>query len=215
MAGRATEVTQLPTATPEWSAPRHECMFAEGRAVGPPAASPRPLAAPAASPRARDAVPRHLKPHAWDLASLGQEPPPRQAWPEPAAAPAATGARGRGPEAGALPAGTEAQLVERLAQRFVLGRKAPLQAQRERDAYRGMLQQVAWTALEPSAAQETALLLSQRWLEPVSSAETLRAFRRCLHAILCDDRVLDIVDHQMALHFSRTFVGAQWAPKRP
>lgn len=113
------------------------------------------------------------------------------------------GPQGFGGARGPLEPGLEAQLVERLAQRFVLDRKAPTLEKRERSAYKEMLQQVAWTALEPLAAQEAASLLSRRWLAPVSSVETLRAFRRCLHTILCDERVLDIVELQMAAHFSR------------
>jgi len=66
-----------------------------------------------------------------------------------------------------------------------------------------MLEQVSWTALEPKAANDAALLLGKHFLAPVSANEALRAFRRCLHSILCDERVLDIVEHQMTLHFSR------------
>lgn len=119
-------------------------------------------------------------------------------------APVGSGPGGFGGARGPLVPSTEAQLVNRLAERFVLDRKAPLLERKERQAYKEMLQQVSWTALEPSLAQEAALLLSKRWFAPVSSTETLRAFRRCLHSILSDDRVLDIVEHQMALHFGRT-----------
>jgi len=56
-----------------------------------------------------------------------------------------------------------------------------------------MLEQVSWTALEPKAANDAALLLGKHFLAPVSANEALRAFRRCLHSILCDERVLDIV----------------------
>lgn len=169
--------------------------------------------------REHDALPRHLKPHSWDIASLGQEPPsavPKEAWAAdgtlPVAqpllgrglAPVGSGPGGFGGARGPLVPSTEAQLVNRLAERFVLDRKAPLLERKERQAYKEMLQQVSWTALEPSLAQEAALLLSKRWFAPVSSTETLRAFRRCLHSILSDDRVLDIVEHQMALHFGRT-----------
>lgn len=110
---------------------------------------------------------------------------------------------GFGGARGPLAVGFEAQLVDQLAERFVLDRKAPLLEKRERMAYKEMLQQVSWNALEPTSARETSLLLSRRWLAPVSSTEALRAFRRCLHSILCDDRVLDIVEMQMAAHFSR------------
>lgn len=169
--------------------------------------------------RGHDALARHLKPHGWDIASLGQEPPstaPKQAWAAHATslaaqpplghslAPVGGGPGGFGGVRGALEFSTEAQLVNRLAERFVLDRKAPQLERKERQAYKEMLQQVSWTALEASQAQEAALLLSKRWLAPVSSTETLRAFRRCLHSILCDDRVLDIVEHQMVLHFGRT-----------
>lgn len=185
-------------------------------------------------------VPRHPKPHAWDLASLGQEEASRLAsasaltaagYPAAAASrcggaqgvappavhaqlplgrglrPVGGGGRGFGGTSGSLGAGTEAAVVDNLAQRFVLDRKAPSLERRERAAYQEMLRQVAWTALEPTAAQEAALLLGKRWLAPVSSTETLRAFRRCLHSILTDERVLDIVEHQMTLHFSRTAGG--------
>lgn len=189
-----------------------------------------PLPPTSTVPRTHDAVPRHHAPHAWDLASLGQEPPPpapSEAWPAAAGlnpaveaaplgraqppmaglAPVGGGARGFGGARGPIAPGAEAQLVDRLAQRFVLDRRTPSLEKRERNAYQEMLQQVAWTALEPTAAQEASLLLSKRWLAPVSSAETLRAFRRCLHTILCDERVLDIVELQMASHFGRRATG--------
>eukprot|EP00929_Paragymnodinium_shiwhaense_P088758 TRINITY_DN49076_c0_g1_i1.p1 TRINITY_DN49076_c0_g1~~TRINITY_DN49076_c0_g1_i1.p1 ORF type:complete len:539 (-),score=117.73 TRINITY_DN49076_c0_g1_i1:165-1781(-) len=203
-------LVQLPSS--QWRAP--DDLDAPGARL-PPATMPRP---------AHDAVRRHLKPHVWDIAALGQEEP-RQAWADsqeasglhhaalaqPPLGGAHTvvhgGAAGFGATKPPLPAGTEAALVDRLAQRFVLDRKAPTLQQRERAAYREMLQQVSWTALEPTAAHEASLLLGKRWLAPVSSTETLRAFRRCLHSILTDERVVDIVEHQMALHFSRT-VGA-------
>merc|ERR1711862_988783 len=106
---------------------------------------------------------------------------------------------------GAVPVGTEAQIIDRLARRFLLERQHLGPRRRERCAYQDMLKQVAWTALEPSDAQEVAALLSKRWLAAVSSTDALRAFRRCLHAILTDDRVLDIVEHQMTLHFRRFY----------
>jgi len=99
--------------------------------------------------------------------------------------------------------GVEAELVEQLLHRFVLEHKAPTLQRRERAAYKEMLEQVSWTALESKAANDAALLLSKHFLAPVSPSEALRAFRRCLHTILCDERVLDIVEHQMTLHFSR------------
>lgn len=232
-----TEVTQLPSTAAQWRADtlgsvRQGATFVAvpGPRVTPSAPSGSgPLPPSVAAPRRHDAVPRHYKPHAWDLASLGQEAPaPREAWPpqQGGAGARPQGARGQAPLAGGLepvggggggfggargllPAGAEAQLVERLAQRFILDRKAPSLERRERSAYQEMLQQVAWNALEPVAAQEVALLLSRRWLAPVSSTEALRAFRRCLHAILCDDRVLDIVELQMASHFSRRGSGAR------
>jgi len=218
---RATEARQLPSPPQLWRAPE---IF-PGRSLSPPAAVPR----------THDAVQRHLKPHAWDIASLGQDGHAiRQAWPaaqepkvtEGSAArssgsmaqaqppigrglmPVGGGAAGFGGARGPVNPGTEAQVVERLAKRFLLERKAPVAERKERAAYQEMLQQVAWTALEPAAAQEIALLLSRRWLTPVSAAETLRAFRRCVHTILTDDRVLDIVEHQMAHHFQRV-TGAQ------
>uniref|UniRef100_A0A7S4QRQ1 Uncharacterized protein n=1 Tax=Alexandrium monilatum TaxID=311494 RepID=A0A7S4QRQ1_9DINO len=226
--GHATEITQLPSAPEQWRAPDaldpavQEISLLEfpvplGLASQGP---PQPLPRPASLPRAHDALPRHLQPHAWDLASLGQgRPRPREAWPL-ADAGGARGFRvtgsgthpgsatrsateGSSRAAAALPAVAEAQLVERLAQRFVLGREAPVHKRRARSAYQEMLQQVAWGALEPSAAQEVAALLSQHWLEPISPAEALRAFRRCIYSILTDERVLDIVEHQMALHFGR------------
>jgi len=235
------ELTKLPSPSAQWRAPdalepaTQEYSFSDFPASSLLPPPPRgkegqpgqPLPPPAIVRRNQDSVQQHLKPHAWDLASLGQEAPQaQQAWTAAGAAdggvaerpggrahaqpplgrglePMAGGARGFGGERGLLPPGTEAQLVERLAQRFVLDRKAPACKRRERSAYQEMLQQVAWTALEPSAAQEAALLLSQRWLQPVSPAEALRAFRRCLHAILCDERVVDIVEHQMTLHFGR------------
>lgn len=181
--------------------------------------APGALPPPAFPDRRHDAMPRHFKAHAWDLASLGQpgypEPIHRRAHSGTSDAqygaqlplapsdlePRGAGTRGFGGERGPLASGVERQLVERLAQRFVLDRKAPSLEQRERQAYRDMMQQVAWTALEPSAAQEASLLLSKRWLAPVSSTEALRAFRRSLHAVLTDDRVIDIVEHQMAAHF--------------
>lgn len=192
------------------------------------AAAPGASLPPVSSDRRHDAVPRHLKAHAWDLASLGQPGYPElihrrpaagtsdaQHRPQPPLAPGAMelrggGTRGFGGEQGPLASGVERQLVERLAQRYVLDRKAPSLEQRERLAYRDMMQQVAWTALEPSAAQEAALLLSKRWLAPVSSTEALRAFRRSLHAVLTDDRVIDVVEHQMAAHFG----GRHQAPAR-
>lgn len=117
--------------------------------------------------------------------------------------PVGGGSGGFGGARSALSAGTEAQMVEQLAKRFVLDRKAPTAEQRERKAYQELLQQVAWTALEPIEAQEVALHLSRRWLAPVSACEALRTFRRCLHSILSDDRVLDIVELQMATHYRR------------
>lgn len=186
-------------------------MPPHGKTEGAPG---KPLSPVAQASPGHDAVPRHLKAHAWDLASLGQEaPPPRQAWPlaPPAQSvadawplqPNGGGARGFGGKPNILPAMTETQLVDVLAQRFLEQRRAPALEKRERAAYQEMLQQVAWTALEPASAQELASLLSQSSQAPVSSAEALRAFRRCLHAILTDDRVLDIIEHQMVLHFSR------------
>jgi len=225
------ELTQLPSSSAQWRVDRlagsEQYSFTapmpehEASQVG------APLPPATTVPRTHDAVPRHLASHAWDLASLGQEPPqiPREAWPQVGGssasgglsraqpplgsglAPVGGGPRGFGGARGPLEPGLEAQLVERLAQRFVLDRKAPTLEKRERCAYQEMLQQVAWTALEPLAAQEAASLLSRRWLAPVSSVETLRAFRRCLHSILSDERVLDIVELQMAAHFSRHAAG--------
>eukprot|EP00931_Biecheleriopsis_adriatica_P017321 TRINITY_DN12461_c0_g1_i1.p1 TRINITY_DN12461_c0_g1~~TRINITY_DN12461_c0_g1_i1.p1 ORF type:complete len:459 (+),score=93.46 TRINITY_DN12461_c0_g1_i1:32-1378(+) len=212
----APDISQIPTGPEHWRAPdvlepsqprplSQSCLATE-------------LTPPVTAPRAHDALPRHLKPHAWDIASLGQEPPQprvREAWagtetsggPQPqlpmSLQPVNAGSQGFGGSRGLMAAGAEAQVVEQLAKRFVLDRKAPTLERRERAAYKEMLQQVSWTALEPSVAQEAAILLSKRWLAPVSSTEALRAFRRCLHSILCDERVLDIVEHQMTLHFGR------------
>mmetsp|Transcript_58346 Transcript_58346/g.103701 ORF Transcript_58346/g.103701 Transcript_58346/m.103701 type:complete len:424 (-) Transcript_58346:32-1303(-) len=209
---READISQLPTSSAFWRAP--DILEPRSRSAG---SVPAPLSPPGTVPRTHDAVPRHLKPHAWDIASLGQEPvPPKEAMQTRAQPPlgrglqpVAGGPQGFGGARGPLLPGAEAQLVERLACRFVLDRKAPTLEKKERAAYKEMLQQVSFTALEPSVAQEAALLISKRWLAPVSSTEALRAFRRCLHTILCDDRVLDIVEHQMTLHFGRMATAAK------
>ncbi|CAK0903967.1 unnamed protein product, partial [Prorocentrum cordatum] len=131
--------------------------------------------------------------------------------------PVATAASGGfGGARGALPATTEAMLVEQLARRFSLDASwaaapAAPPARAEREAYRDMLRQVALGALDPAAAHEASELLSSRWRAPVSSVEALRVFRRCLQDILTDDRVLDVVEHQMECHFA----GAARAREQP
>eukprot|EP00439_Symbiodinium_sp_Y106_P049845 s5_g6.t1 len=80
--------------------------------------------------------------------------------------------------------------------------------------WRKASEKVSWTALEPKVAQDLALLLSKHWLAPVTANEALRAFRRCLHQILCDERVVDIVENQMAHHFGRA-CGATVAATHP
>lgn len=190
---------------------------------GPVPASPDPLLPARELQRSHDAIPRHLQPHAWSVAAKGSESIARpetvdrgaeQVSPVHGAAitqapigaglaPASHGAAFGGVR-GSLALGMEAQLVDRLAERFLEQREAPTFHRKERAAYKEMLEQVSWTALEPKVAQDLALLLSKHWLAPVTANEALRAFRRCLHQILCDERVVDIVENQMTHHFGRT-----------
>lgn len=113
-----------------------------------------------------------------------------------------SGGRGFGAARGPLKPETEAQLVERLAERFISMGKGTSE-RRERAAYKEMLVQVSATALETQDAEKAAMLLSQRLLVPVSSTEALRSFRRSLRSVLCDDRVLDMVEDDMSEHFAR------------
>eukprot|EP00435_Cladocopium_sp_Y103_P040339 s1834_g11.t1 len=184
-------VPELPTPVEQWRAP-----------MEPQFDVPRPLPFPE--------VGKPLK-H-WDISAMaGPEPPSPQMsqadLPQrPTTQPPMGDLRptdGRGGSRSIAPVGVEAELVEQLLHRFVLEHKAPTLQRRERAAYKEMLEQVSWTALEPKAAHDAALLLGKHFLAPVSANEALRAFRRCLHTILCDERVLDIVEHQMTLHFSR------------
>lgn len=140
---------------------------------------------------------------AWDIAAMaGPEPRSPEREVDTVARSKGDLSRLGGPKSMA-PMAVEAELVDALLARFVLEHKAPTLQRRERAAYKEMLEQVSWTALEPKAAKEAASLLSKHFLAPVSANEALRAFRRCLHSILCDERVLDIVEHQMTLNFSR------------
>jgi len=222
------DISQLPSASTHWRVP-HRLAAPSNHSGLQPDGSSIPTAAMAQ--RGHDAVPSHFKQHSWNLASIGQErhgleePLLRQAWAAPMVSAGAGESRQSAPHAQpplggglqpsvcspggvggvstVIPVSVEAQLVDRLAQRFILERKAPAAERRERSAYEDMLSEVAWTALEPPAAQEAALLLSKKWLAPVTSTEVLRAFRRSLHSILTDERVLDVVEHQMDLHFGR------------
>merc|ERR1712232_621040 len=197
-------------------------------AAAPATASKAPLrvieepgALAARPPRSHDAVASHLKPHSWELASKGQA----------LTFTATSGGNASGSRDGGggyppsheqartdhhpcfgqtqaprdvLAAGTEVMVIEQLARQFLLGRSMPAFDAHERAAYQEMLQQVAWTALEPNACQEAAELLRRRWLVPVNSTEVLRTFRRCLHSILTDPRVVDIIERQMTRHFSHS-----------
>merc|ERR1712232_436112 len=202
-------------------------------AAAPATASKAPLrvieepgALAARPPRSHDAVASHLKPHSWELASKGQA----------LTFTATSGGNASGSRDGGggyprsheqartdhhpcfgqtqaprdvLAAGTEVMVIEQLARQFLLGRSMPAFDAHERAAYQEMLQQVAWTALEPNACQEAAELLRRRWLVPVNSTEVLRTFRRCLHSILTDPRVVDIIERQMTRHFSHSLGAPQ------
>lgn len=165
-----------------------------------------PLPPPEHSGAASSGVTPQLRQHTWPATPEGlsypisrpvaQEPLGRHLEHCPAG-PRGAGGGIRGPFA----AGTEEQLVDRLAQRFMIHRKSP--ERQERAALEAMLSQVAFTALEPRAADEMARLFGRRWLMPISSTEGLRAFRRCLHSILTDQRVLEIMEVQMHQHFGQ------------
>jgi len=170
-------------------------------------------------PRLHDAVPRHYKSSAWSLASQGaamqpgdyrsdlEETSARETQEAPrrsAATFASHAAVLNYPSLASraeLEQAAESILVGRLAEKFVKSRGTAALRQQQRLAYKEMLQQVAWTALEPASAQELALLLSKRWLAPVSSTEALRAFRRCVHSVLTEEYILDVVEQHMSRHF--------------
>lgn len=199
-------VPELPTPVEQWRAPM-ELQFDAGPQEVPSGSLPPPEAVGGATGQVG-------KPSKWEISAMaGPEslasPKTSQADPpmmRPTTQPPMGDLRpmnGRGGSRSIAPVGVEAELVEQLLQRFVLEHKAPTLQRRERAAYKEMLEQVSWTALEPKAANDAALLIGKHFLAPVSANEALRAFRRCLHSILCDERVLDIVEHQMTLHFSR------------
>lgn len=186
-------VPELPTPVEQWRAPMESQFDVPSRPLPSPPEVGKPL--------------KH-----WDISAMaGPErlPSPKTSQvdlPRPTTQPPMGDLRptdGRGGSRSIAPVGVEAELVDQLLHRFVLEHKAPTLQRRERAAYKEMLEQVSWTALEPKAANDAALLLGKHFLAPVSANEALRAFRRCLHSILCDERVLDIVEHQMTLHFSR------------
>eukprot|EP00439_Symbiodinium_sp_Y106_P058207 s5_g8.t1 len=131
-------VPVLPTPAEVWRAPN--TLGTEG----PAPASPDPLLPAPELKRSHDAIPRHLQPHAWGVAAKGSEAmvqPEKteggaeQAPPVPGAAitqapigaglaPASYGGAFGGAR-GSLALGMEAQLVDRLAERFLEQREAP------------------------------------------------------------------------------------------
>lgn len=82
----------------------------------------------------------------------------------------------------------ESEVIDRLARRDV---------RLERAAYAAMLEQVPWTALGPREVSGVAAAWSRRLRRPVEPEEALRALRRSLHAVLRDERVLDVVEALM------------------